>query len=179
MSAVRIRPTTFVWSGNEMVPMERFRRQCNEQFEVGADYVLTVLEARSRASHSHFFAVLHEAWINLPESIAHLFPTAEHLRAYALVSTDQCTVGTYECVDEATARRLGQNIRRSSPYFKITLRGTVVEVREPISQSAKAMGKDAFNDSKRKVLEFVAGLGGVTPAQLRKEGNRHFPERAR
>lgn len=177
MSApVRIKPTVFTWSGNEMVPMPRFKRQCDEQFLVGQEYVLTVVAARSRALHNFYFAAIAEGWNNLPETIADNFPTAEHLRAYALVATDQCTLATYECVDDKTARRLAINLRADAPFSGIKLRGEVVEVRRPISQSAKAMGKDEFEESCRKVLEFIATLTGVSLTDLRKEGARHFPE---
>ena len=172
----RIRPIVFVWNGTEMVPMPRMQKQCDMQYVVGEEYVLTVLEARSRESHNHYFAVLHLAWLNLPEDIAPNYPKPEHLRAKALVETGWCVERHFPCETRDHALRLASYVRSNNAYAVIAVRGNVVHIFEPMSQSAQAMGREAFQKSKDDVFEFIAGLLGVYPTLLRKETGKAFPE---
>lgn len=175
----KIKPVVYEWSGNEMVPLQRFKRQCDAQYLVGEHYVLTVVEARSRASHNFYFATLHDAWENLPEEIAPRYPSPEHLRAQALVQTGWATERNFPCTSHEHATQLASYIRTTSTYAVIRVHGDVVQIFEPMSQSAKAMGKDQFEKSKRDVLEWVAGLIDTKVSTLKKQGNQRFPEKAR
>jgi hypothetical protein len=47
-----------------MVPHRRFQTECDRSFVVGEEYRLAVQEHRSQASHSHYFAAIHLAWMN-------------------------------------------------------------------------------------------------------------------
>ena len=81
MSAL-IRPVTFIWTADgRMAPMPRFKRMCDQQFVVGEEYPLQILEARSRRAHNHFFASVHEAWKNLPEDVATDMPSPNILES--------------------------------------------------------------------------------------------------
>lgn len=177
MMAARIRPVTFIWSEQgHMIPMPRFRKQCDEQFVVGEEYPLTILEARSRNSHNHFFASVHEAWKNLPEDIGTDFPSAEHLRKWALCKTGWATMKTFPCETEDHARNLAVFARSADEYAVIELRGTIVRIHQAKSQSAAAMGKEEFQKSKQDVFDKISELLDVTPGELRKQGARTFPE---
>lgn len=172
-----IRPVTFIWtSDGRMAPMPRFRKMCDAQFVVGEEYPLAILEARSRRSHNHFFASVHEAWRNLPEGIAEDFPSSEHLRKWALCKTGWSTMKTFPCETLDHARRLAVFARSADEFAVIELRGSVVRIHQAKSQSAAAMGKEAFQASKTDVLSKIAELIDVTPTQLRREGERQFPE---
>jgi hypothetical protein len=162
-----------------MVALPRFLRQCDEQFLVNEEYPLTILEARSRASHSHYFACIHENYQNLPEALKDKIPSEEHLRAWALVETGQCTDKYFVCDSPEHALSLGANIRERSPLCVITISGNVVRTRDAISQSASAMGKEQFDESKRKVLDYIAGLIGVKRSELEKAGAKHFKPKPR
>lgn len=163
-----------------MVPLPRFKRQCDEQFVVHEEYPLTILEARSRVSHNHYFASLHEAWSNLPEDVAARFPSAEHLRKWALVEAGYSTEKNFVCESKDHARRLALFARSVDTFSVITLSGNIVRIFEAKSQSAAAMGAEEFQKSKTAVLDIVAGLLGTKTSELKKEGARHFrPEPAR
>lgn len=177
--AGRIFPVTFVWRDVEvvdddgvvgrqmaMVPLGRFLPLCKRQFVDGEEYSLAPIEARTRASHSHYFAAIHDAFENLPESIAARWPTAEHLRKWCLVEAGYFDEKEFDCDDEKQARRLGNFIRTEDEYARISLhrsdsqRVTVI-VRRAKSQAAAAMGKDEFEKSKRAVLDLLEHMIGV------------------
>lgn len=180
-----IRPVVFVWNGNHMVPLPRFKRQCDEQFVVNEEYPLTILEARSRKSHNHFFACVHEAWANLPESesqrvdpktgeIIDRFPTAEHLRKWALIKARFCKHSSFPCASPESAMRLASFIRSHSEFAVISVHGDVVDVYDADSQSASAMGRERFQESKNAVLEILSEMIRAKPTELQKMGDRHF-----
>src|SRR3990167_5804400 len=82
-----IAPLLFEWTGDSFKPLPRHARACDEQFTIGERYNLDVIAERSQVSHSHYFAALHEAWVNIPEDRADQFPTVERLRKHALIET--------------------------------------------------------------------------------------------
>jgi hypothetical protein len=156
--------------------MPRFKRQCDRQYVVGEEYVLTVLEPRSRATHSHYFACVSEGWKNLPEDIAVDFPSSEHLRKWCLCKTGWATMKTFPCESHDHARSLAIFARSADEFAVIEVRGEIVRIHQAKSQSAAAMGKEEFQKSKSDVLDKIAELIDVTPKQLRREGERQFPE---
>jgi hypothetical protein len=159
-----------------MIPMPRFRKQCDQQFVVGEEYPMTILEARSRNSHNHYFASVHDAWKNLPEDIATDFPSDQHLRKTALCKTGWATMKNFVCETPEHARQLAMFCRSVDGYAVIELRGNIVRIFEAVSQDAANMGREDFQKSKDDVLNWIATLIDVKPAELRREGARTFPE---
>lgn len=168
----RPRPIMAVWDGEVLRPLPRFRDLCNRQFAVHEEYPLQIVENRSMASHNFFFASIHEAWQNLNEDDAARFPTAEHLRSWALVQCGYCAENDIVCDNAAEARKLASTMRRYSPYAIIKVSGDVVKIFEPESQSMAAMKKERFEQSKADVLALVAGMARTTPAQLKKSAGK-------
>ena len=114
---VRILPVNFVWREVDvvdadgvaerrlaMVPLPRYGNVCKRQYEEGCEYPMVPLEARSRASHNAYFAQVHDAFQNIPESIAARWPTEEHLRKWSLVETGWFNESEIDCADEKGAR---------------------------------------------------------------------------
>ena len=145
-----------------MIPQARYAKIAKRQFSLGDEYPLVVLEARSRASHNHFHAAIHEGFTNLPEGIAVRFPTENHLRRWVLIETGWFDEKEFDCETAALARRLAAFVRTQTEYARISIHGSKVIVREAKSQSAAAMGKQAFEDSKRDVLDYLATMIGTT-----------------
>lgn len=174
MGRARIRPVVFVWSGNYMVPLPRFKQQCDEQFVVHEEYPLTILEARSRASHNHYFATIEAAFDNLPEKIAAQYPNSEALRAKSLIECGYCDEKNFVCDSPGHARYLAMNLRTRSPYAVIRVSGNVVKVYDAHSQSAAAMQGPIFEKSKADVLDYLSGLIGVSVTDLKKAGAQRF-----
>jgi hypothetical protein len=156
-------PIAFRWDGKAMAPINRaFAGRAEKQYVVGAIYVLVPHEARSGESHRHYFACLHDAWLNLPEDITDELPTSEHLRAWALVKAGYADKSVINCASKDDAIRMAAIASSGSKIRIVDIVGKTVTVWTPHSQSMKAMGGKRFQDSKTKVLDIVAGLARTT-----------------
>lgn len=178
---MRIRPVNFTWTDEGVMrPDPRFRRLCDHQFVVGIEYSLAPIEARTRKSHNHYFATLHDIWLNLPEDHGRRFPTEEHMRAWALVEAGYATEKVVVCDTKKDAQRLAAFARREKPFSVIIVSGPVVKIFDPMSQSGQAMGREVFQDSKTKVLDVCSALT-ATPREAfeREAAERVPPERKR
>lgn len=163
-------PIVFEWTDDgTMKPLGRFARACDKAFAVGALYPLVVAEQRSVTSHRHYFASLHEAWLNLPEDIAERFPSDEHLRKYALVKAGYADERSIVCGSKAEAQRIAAFIKPMDSFAVVVVKEATVKVFTPQSQSTKAMGAKTFQASKEAVLGIVAELVGVTPQAIERE----------
>lgn len=183
---MKIVPVIFVWQEVEvvnpdsgeverrkaMVPQPRFGNVCGRQFHDGEEYPLVPLEARSRKSHSHYFAALHEGFMNLPEKIAARWPSEEHLRKWLLIETGWCDEHEFDMGSESNAKKLGKFLRMEDEYARISIHGTMAIIRRAKSQSAAAMGKQPFEESKKAVLELLEHLTSVGRGALMKNAGR-------
>jgi hypothetical protein len=130
---------------------------------------LTVDRDRSDASHRHEFAWLRSAWESLPESLAGepFAQSPEHLRKYALVQCGYCDVREIAVGDDDDAKRvrafIGPLVDR---YALIGGSGPVVRIYTARSQSRRAMGAKDFQESKTRIMDYIAGLLGVTAEDL-------------
>ena len=161
-------PMFFQWTGSAMQPLGRFARISAEAFTEGEQYRMEAVEARSWATHAHQFAWLHDAWLNLPEryAIEPWAQSSEHLRKYALIQTGHCNTQTWVCVSRAEAARWAANMRPEDEYSVVIAQGTEVIRYTAKSQSLKSMGAKEFQASKSAILDFIAGLLDVAPAEL-------------
>lgn len=158
----------FHWSNGGFFPTERFIEAAHEAFAERTTYWLSVEAERSEKTHKHEFAWLKEAWKNLPDAIAHLYPTSEHLRKRALIEGGFYTETIIDCGSQAAALRVAAFARGEDEFALVITRGPIVVVRKAKSQSHRAMGAGDFQRSKQAVLEIVSGLIGVEPDQLQK-----------
>src|SRR5262245_61518541 len=161
-------PFPFTWSGTAMLPPLALAQRAAERFTEGKRYLLVEHKLRSRKSHDHQFAALHEAWLNLPEALAPIFPTEEHLRKFALIKTGYADLKITVMDTERDAQRLAVALRRHE-FELVTVTGTAVYRYSAKSQSQEAMGAETFQQSKQAVLDYVAALVNVDPLTLRAE----------
>lgn len=159
-------PLTFVWDGDVMMPVASCRRAANERYVVGQRYRMEDVEERSQRSHNHYFAAIHEVWSSLPDEQAIRFPSAEHLRKFALIRCGYSNQSQIVCASKAEAGRLAAFIRPMDEYAIVTAIEAVVTVFTAKSQSRKAMGNADFQDSKTRVLDYLAGMIGVRPDEV-------------
>lgn len=165
-------PVPFEWTGDAMVPVRGFQKRCDEQFYVGQRYRLEVVEERSEATHRHEFAWLHEAWKNLPEALADLFPTVEHLRKRALIDAGYFNEEAVDAGNNAAALRVASFIRSRDDFALVIVRGPIVLVRTAKSQSRRAMDRREFQASKEAILQIVSAMLGTTSEQLQANAGR-------
>jgi len=165
-------PILVTWDGTSFAPLSRFMREVDAHFVIGERYRVSIQEERSQASHSHYFAAVQEAWMNLPEDQAERFPTAEHLRKYALIRAGYRDERSIVCTSKAEAQRVAAFVKPLDSFAVVTVSEAVVRVFTAQSQSTAAMGKKAFQESKSKVLDVLAEMIGVQPETLTKNVGR-------
>lgn len=149
-----------------MVPPSRLGKLCDKHFVIGQTYTLVEHQDRSVRSHQHYFASINEAWQNLPEDLVERFPTAEHLRKYALIRAGFADSRQLVASSKAEALRIAAFTKPCDEYAVVTVKDCVVTIWTARSQSMRAMGKQDFQRSKDAVLEVLAQIVGVTPASL-------------
>ena len=106
----------FQWDGEAMVPLNG--KRADAFYTVGERYIMAPVSQRSDATHKHEFAWLREAWMSLPDDLAERFPSAEHLRKWALIRAGYSDSHTITCASKAEAIRVAAFIRPSSKPFK-------------------------------------------------------------
>jgi hypothetical protein len=150
-------------------PLQRFEKIAAAAYGEGEIVKLAPVEGRSKKSHDHFFVVVNEAWLNLPESVASRWPTDDHLRKWALIKAGYRDERSIVCASKAEAVRVKAFIRPMDEYGVVLAQGAVVTVYTAKSQSLKAMGAKVFQESKTAVLGVLADLLGVEPATLARQ----------
>ena len=165
-------PLLCEWTGEALKPLGRYASEADKSLVVGERYRIAEHQERSLKSHNHFFASICEAWNNLPESLAERFDTPEKLRKYALIRCGYADQRQIVCASKAEAQRVAAFIRPMDEYAVVTVSEAVVAVYTAQSQSVRAMGNKAFQESKTKVLDYIASLVGVTPGALEQNAGR-------
>lgn len=145
---------------------------CDERFVVGAYYPMMEWQDRSQATHGHMFAVITEAWRNLPESLKDEYPTPEALRKRALIQAGFFHEEIIDAGSKAAAQRVAAFARRHDDFAHVVTRGPLVVVKTAKSQSRRTMDKKEFQRSKESVLQVVSDLLNVSPDTLIKNAER-------
>jgi hypothetical protein len=154
------------WDGESFIPARRHAKDCAARLVVGSLYMVDAEEPRSEAAHRSFFASINEAWKSLPEDEAKRFPSADHLRRYALIKAGFCRRTDVVCANNTEAMRLAAMVKGLDTYSLTTVSERVVSTWTAESQSHKSMGKKRFTDSQNAVRDFVAGLLDVKASEL-------------
>lgn len=151
----------YEWTGEAMVPLQRFHNLANAEFIVHERYRCEVQEDRSWVSHKHQFAWLHDAWLSLPEDVAGRFLNEDQLRKHALIAGGFCDSTTVPCATRAEAERWYKHLRSREPDTVVSIKGTVLVQFTAWSQSRRAMDAKTFQRSKQAVLDYVDDLLGI------------------
>jgi hypothetical protein len=157
-------PCAFEWDGEVMKPLNS--KRADAFYTVGERYLMVPVSHRSEVSHKHEFAWLREAWMSLPEELAERFPTAEHLRKWALIRAGYSDSHTITCASKAEALRVAAFIRPIDEFAVVITNEATVTRYTAKSQSRKAMGAADFQRSKTLIMEVIAKMLGVEPGQL-------------
>lgn len=148
-------------AGDFRVLSNHWAARADKDFVVGEVYKFVEHHDRSGSSHRHFFAVVNEAWTNLPDNLLETYPTSEHLRKKALVWKGYRDERTIVASSTAEAQRLAAFVKPMDDFAVVTVKDAVVRVWTAKSQSTKAMGAKDFQKSKSDVLDFIDDLLGV------------------
>lgn len=165
-------PLLCEWTGEAFRPLGRYATEADRQLVVGERHKITEWSDRSDATHRHEFAWLREAWQNLPESIADLYPSPEHLRKRALIQAGYFNEMVIDAGSNAAAIRVSRGFMAHDEFCVAVVRGSIVAVRTAKSQSRRSMDRKEFQASKTAIMEIVSQLLGVSPADLEHNAER-------
>ena len=98
---------------------------CVRRYAAGAKYLLVEHQERSLLSHNQQFAWIDEAWRQLPEKLADLYPTPEHLRKRALIEAGFYHEEAIDCGTKAAALRVAAYLRKHDDFAHLILRGPI------------------------------------------------------
>jgi hypothetical protein len=146
------------WDGDGFQILGRMKARADKELVVGQRYVVEHLEERSSASHGHYFAALTEMWMNAPHAVTDRFPTVEHFRKYCLIRTGWRDEQTFVCSSKAEAQRVAAFLNPIDEFAVISVNGPAIVRWTAKSQSYRAMGRKAFQESKDAVLQFAEDL---------------------
>jgi len=140
--------------------------RADKELVIGEVLRWEVAAERSPESHRHLFAVIAEAWANLPERLAEEFPNPEALRKWALVEAGHCTVTALAFANNHEAMRAAMLMRELDGYAQIGVNDKAVVVRRAKSIAYMAVRrKDEFRVLKDKVFHALSVLVGTDVAQ--------------
>jgi len=165
-------PVYFTWLGAALVPLPRFYAEMTKTMVVGGVYAFERVLPRSKKSHDHFFAVLHEAWLQLPEFLEKEFQNEVKFRKWLLVEAGYCNESRFKMATNEDAERFAAYCAGLDEYARIDVVGEFVSVRKAMSQSEKAMGRKTFQESKDKVFQIYHKLTGIDPTTLQQNAGK-------
>lgn len=152
-------------------PSPFFAKRARDRFAKGRHLFVEHLE-RSTVSHQQQFAWLKEAWSQLPENLADLYPTPEHLRKRALIEAGYFNEEAIDCGTKAAALKVASFIRRRDDFALAIVRGPVILVRTAKSQSYRAMPRGEFQASKSAIMEIIAAMIDVPVETLKAQAGQ-------
>lgn len=161
------------WNGTAFEPQyDAARAWCQHNLHPWEHVTLTVYRARTKRTHNHQFAWLHDALESLPEKYLEepWAQSEDHLRKYALIRTGFFNCQTIPVESSNEAARWAAILRELDSYSIVVVRDDVVLRYTAKSQKMKEMGREQFQRSKQKILEFIAGLIGVHHEDLARMG---------
>jgi hypothetical protein len=161
-------PILCQWDGESFTPVSQtWARRADQHYVVGERYTIAPVEERSQRSHNHFFAVIADAWRNLPEEYADQFPSETHFRRWLLIKAGYRDERTIVCASNAEAQRVAAFIKPLDEYAVVVVRDSVVIHWTAKSQSARAMKSKEFQASKEACFDVLAKMLGTTAGALK------------
>lgn len=153
-------PLIFMGDGNFQTASLYHAKRVNRLYGKGELLTVEAVSERSMASHRHYFATLNDLWETLPETLADDFPSAEHLRKFALIKAGYCKQRRLVLPTHEEAQEAAMMVNELDGYALCEVTGRTLKVWLARSQALKAMGREEFEKSKADVLEVIRKLIG-------------------
>jgi hypothetical protein len=136
------------------------------QHVIGEHDHLVQRDERLAATHNNEFAWLAQAWRNLPETLAGLYPTPESLRKRALIEAGEEIM---DCAGRSAALRVAAFDPPARRFRRCRHPRQVVVMRITKSQSHRPMDRSEFAQCKDAIVDVMAQLLGARPGALQSE----------
>jgi hypothetical protein len=119
-----------------------------------------------------YFAMVREAWRNLPERIADRFPDHGRLRKWALIKAGYANEQDLVCESVADALRFTNYLTKVQPHSVVTCKANVIKIWTAKSQRRGAMNPEEFKDSANAVLDLLSEIIGIKVRELRRNAGK-------
>jgi hypothetical protein len=154
-------PLQYIGDGEFKTANKYHARAADKDLVIGEVLTWQQVQERSQKTHNHYFAAIHDAWLNLPEIIAIEFPSDDSLRKFALIKAGYCTVKKIVCASNQEANSMVSLAYELDSFLICEVYGNIATIYRAQSQSLKSMGKDVFQKSKVAVLEILSEMIGT------------------
>lgn len=161
------------WDGERFYVVGNYSKTwCFENLKEHELVSMEMVRGRSESQHRKQFAVIRNAWANLPEKLidAPYAASPETLRKHALIVTGTRKVKVVECgtseVAERVAAAMEEDSQAAGEYCIISIAGTVVQRLTAKSQKEDKMSGPEFKQSSERAMDWIANLISTTPKQL-------------
>lgn len=147
-----------------------WEKRCDELFADGEQVLMHEDKERSSPSHRQFFAVLNDAYANLPEIEAKQYPTKEIFRGMLLIEAGHFMERRF-CAETANeAERIATFLKSDDRVQVIVVQDTWVVERTPVSQSFDKMDHTTFQKVRDDIIAMCADKLGITVEELMTHG---------
>ena len=163
------------WDGEALTPTGHYGLSAAREAMEPGDVVIVEIDHPARKTRTG---------TSLPRSMRHggtseslqeapWAASPETLRKHALIATGFADTYSIDCGAKATAERVRMALASAEAgkhgYAIAKVRGPLVVVWTPQSQSMRAMGGKRFQESKQAVLNWIAAQIGVEAEELRRD----------
>ena len=155
-----------MFSGGHFIPLASHKRYVADTYGDGEIVTLARVEEESTASRGHYFALIHQAYSNLPENISVRFANEDHLRKWCLVKAGFRSERTIVATSPDDARRIAAFAQSMDDYAVVVTHDCTVVVWTAETQKLRHMGRERFEASKAAVLDVLSDLIGTDVTQL-------------
>ena len=147
-----------------------------EGLEEGGVYNVSLAKDRSSESHKQFFAVVADAFHQIPDDKQH-WSNPEHLRKWLLCKVHWCNQTDTVLSTNDDAMKFAAMVKSLDPYAVFQVKGRVVRNWVPKSMKAArgnngGMSKQDFQQVKQEIFDFLDDYLGLERGTLAKQGGR-------
>lgn len=147
-----------------------------DKLEEGATYNVSLAKDRSPETHKHFFAVLADAYHQIPDERQH-WRDPEHLRKVLLCQVGWCNQTDTVLSSEEDALKYAAVIDQLDPYSVKQVEGNIVRHWIPKTMAVArgnngGMSAKDFQRVKQKIFDILDDYLGVPRGTLAKQGGK-------
>lgn len=159
-------PVPCMVAGGHFIPLASHKRYVAQTYGDGEIVTLSHVEEESQASRSHYFALIHQAFNNLPEGLSERFANEDHLRKWCLIKAGFRSERAVVASTPEEAQRIAAFAQSMDDYAVVVIHECTVIVWTAETQKLHHMGRERFQASKDGVLCVLSELIGTDVSEL-------------
>lgn len=114
----------------------------------------------SDQARKRFFAIIKDAYDNMPEQWRPLISSSEHLRKWVLCRIGHCDITTTDCGSKAAAERVAVLARHLDTFAVVEVRGAIVTTMIAKSLRKRVCPKKVFMPLTEKAYAYLNEMFG-------------------